>query len=116
MMLLLAATLLAAQPAPRATPLYVACQLRDGAGTPMTPAARLYTGRHDRRFAARDKLFLDMRYDALRGTVAVTVVEAPHAPWSFGEKVVERERVVGEPSIIRVASVGPDATLQCGPP
>lgn len=119
MKLLLAAAVLAALPAQHGAPLSVACQLSDGAGRPLAPAARLYTGRHDRRFPASGRLFLDMRYDALKRNVAVTVIDAPHAPWSFGEKVVERERVFEvreEPSSIPVASVAPDAKLQCGLP
>ena len=119
MKLLLAAAVLAAQPVQHAAPSSVACQLSDGTGTPLAPLARLYTGRHDRRFAVSRKLFLDMRYDALKATVAVTVIEAPHAPWSFGEKVVERERifeVLEGPSSLTVTSVAPDAKLQCGPP
>jgi len=89
-------------------------------GEQLRPPMRIYTGRHDARFEVADKVFLDMRYDALVRTVAVTVVSAPSAPWTFGETVIAPERVFGVGSgkgpadTIDLPAVGPGVTLRCG--
>ncbi len=111
------AAVLAALPVHYAAPVSVACHVSDGSGAFIMRTAQLYTGRHDRRFAVGGKLFLDMRYDALKGTVAVTVVQAPHAPWSFGEKVLEPEQVFDirdEQGGVAIPSITSAARLQCG--
>lgn len=117
---LAAAALLASAPTGVDRPISVTCRVLDATGRMLTRPAQLYTGRHDRRFALAGQRFLDMRYDALADTVAVTVVDAPHAPWTFGERVVAPERVIdlsnqGAPLMSLDAAV-PGARLICGGP
>jgi hypothetical protein len=92
-MILLASALLAFTGPAGTGPAVEQCVVVGRAGEKLTPSLRLYPNRHDRRFALRGQLFLDMRYNALAGKIAATVVKAPHAPWTFGEAVVEGERV-----------------------
>lgn len=95
-------------------PMSVECRIIGSGERALAPPARLYTGRHDARFHVGGTTFLDMRYDALANTVAVTVVVAPRATWSFGEKVIERERVFSPPQgSIAIEAVNPDARLVC---
>lgn len=112
------AALLASRPTGADHSVSVSCRVLDPTGRMLAPPAKLYTGRHDRRFALVGKRFLDMRYDALADTVAVTVVDAPHAPWSFGERVFAPERVLVLSDqggrAVSLDAAAPGARLECG--
>lgn len=75
---------------------------------------------HHVRLAVNDKLFVELKYDAEASTVSFRVIEAPHAPWTFGERDLEPERTLqirpGAPASVPVDALAPGARLDCEPP
>lgn len=117
MSLLLVALLSASSPS---RPLSTDCRLLAPDRAEMMPANRVYTGRRDRLVRVTGDRFVDLRYDAYAGIVGITVLEMPHAPWSFGERIIEKEQILrldsrSSPGGVIVHSLKPEARLECGP-
>jgi hypothetical protein len=70
---------------------FVRCQLIDKDGREDTTLTPLYPVRKSSLHRVKQDRFIDLKYNAFRSSVAVTMLEMPHAPWTFGETVIGRD-------------------------
>ena len=59
-------------------------------GAEETALRPIYSIRESSLFRVNQDLFIDLKYHALASSIEVSMVEMPHAPWTFGEREIAR--------------------------
>ncbi|HZV08055.1 MAG TPA: hypothetical protein VE999_23435 [Gemmataceae bacterium] len=85
------------------------CHVVDARGTDVVSLKPLYPVKHTSLYRIDQDRFIDLRYNAFRSSVAITMIEMPYAPWTFAEKVLGRDslQMTGQTSKTGAISIDP---------
>lgn len=92
----------------------VLCKVVDAHGTQVSRTERIYPRRGSQDIRFSKQLLVSVYWSYVDSPMSLYVVKSPHYPWSFGEKILSRDRISSPAgAVYELGSIAPGYRFEC---